>query len=216
MEEENVYGLRERNGNRSYFFGFDNSKSSFGDENNDDEYHSEESQSNTDDDNQEVADDSHIRWTEEECVRLIYIVDRIGKRWSTIAHLYKNHFKNRNLKKIETKYRSLRLSNSIGDLRKKAELVNDVKIIKTTHKKEPVRWSTEELTYLVFGVQKYGTKWKKIRQVYKNHFNKNRLCFDFYMRYFDLRKNPKKFEFYQKQAELLKTNKKLFKNLNKH
>jgi hypothetical protein len=206
MEDQTCYSLRQRNRNSSYFFGFETSKSSFEDV--DDDYNSEQTYQDTDD-NEEINENCRAHWTEDESIRLIYILDRVGHKWSTIANLYKEHFKGRDHTQLLKKYQYLRKFNLIEDLRKKAHLINDVKIINKTYKREPLPWSPKELTYLVLGVMRFGTKWETIRKVYKSHFQKGRLRNEYQLKYMYLKKFPNKLQFYQKQAELLKINKKI-------
>ena len=108
MEEQTCYSLRQRNRNSSYFFGFETSKSSFEDV--DDDYNSEQTYQDTDD-NEEINENCRTHWTEDECIRLIYILDRVGHKWSTIANLYKEHFKGRDHTQLLKKYQYLRKFN---------------------------------------------------------------------------------------------------------
>ena len=142
----------------------------------------------------------------DEYIRLVYIVDKIGENWKMIAKDYKKYFKNRNSDDLEKMYKCLVKYDLFEGLKKKSELIKDIKIIR--YKKKYTYWTYEEIIYLVLGVMKFGRNWHRISTTYRNHFSKNRTESDFCSKYKYLEKDQKMLKYYKKKAYLLFQNKK--------
>lgn len=91
-----------------------------------------------------------------------------------IAKEYKAYLKNKDESFLCTKYAYLKKNKILfEELKMKSEKVEDIEILNYEFdKKSPVRWSSEELTYLVLGVMKYGNKWTYCHNIYKPYFGK--------------------------------------------
>jgi hypothetical protein len=86
----------------------------------------------------------------------------------------------------------------------KSEKVADIEILNFEFdKKSPVYWSSEELTYLVLGVMKFGNKWTYCYNIYKPYFDESRSRTDLTKKYYSLKKNHKMFAHFKQKAELL-------------
>jgi hypothetical protein len=188
----NQYSLRDRNKRNRPFYYISSQDSCS------DDFDYEQSVSNS------FANDD-INWSENESIRLIYIVNRVGKRWRMIANEYKAYLKNKDDSYLLYKYSYLKKNKKLfEELRRKSEKVKDVEILNFEFdKKSPVRWSSKELTYLVLGVMKYGKKWTHCYNIYKPYFDESRSRTDLTKKYNYLKNNRKMFAHFKQKAELL-------------
>ena len=146
-------------------------------------------------------------WTEEDTVRLLFIVNNLGRKWKMIAENYKIQLKNKSGEFLANIYWNLK-ENKIRfeKLEEKSKLVNDVEILEnhkfnTTEKR--LNWSADEITYLVHGFSKYGTDWELLLRDYKTHFCESRSGKDLKNKYSSLKRSPKKLLYFQQKASLL-------------
>ena len=102
------------------------------------------------------------RWTEEDTVRLLFIVNNVGRKWKLIADNYKSHLKSKSEQFLKNKYQSLKRNKILFEkLEEKAKLVKDVEILKNHENYSEVscrsdclneRWSEDESIHLVYSL----------------------------------------------------------------
>jgi hypothetical protein len=89
-------------------------------------------------------------------------------------------------------------------LKEKANFANDIEIDKLPYeKKELIRWSNKELTYLVLGFMKYRKISNTLLMNFKKYFHENRSLSDLAVRYGRLKKDTRKLKYSHKKALLL-------------
>ena len=153
------------------------------------------------------------RWTEEDTVRLLFIVNNVGRKWKLIADNYKSHLKNMNKEFLASKYWNLKQNKiQFEKLEEKSKLVKDVEILKyhenyseVSCKSESLceRWSEDESIHLVYSVPKYGTDWDGLLSYYRTHVNQSRTFNGLKKQYSSIVKNPKRLLDLQEKAKLL-------------
>jgi hypothetical protein len=146
-----------------------------------------------------------IKWSEEETTFLVYGVLKYGKgKWLKILQKYKKYFnKARTNEDLFVKYKNLIKSNTLEDYEKKAKLIKEIDIEYVKYEKSiPMKWSEEELTYLIRGVKEMGNDWVGMFKKYRKHFQKNRKIGTLKFTYYKLVRN-KKFDYYKRKADAL-------------
>jgi hypothetical protein len=144
-------------------------------------------------------------WTEDHSIRLIYIVNKVGRRWKMIADRYKSYFANIDDKLLSQKYWSLKQNKiQYKKLKEKAKLVNNIEIDKRPYeRKETIKWSNREMTYLVLGFMKYGNVSNNLKEDFKKYFHESRSLNDLAVRYGRIKKDTRKLKYFQQKALLL-------------
>ena len=100
------------------------SLSSFEEENNQEELMPYQSEGNS-------SEKRKNRWTEEDTVRLLFIVNNVGRKWKLIAVNYKSYLKNKNECFLNNKYKNLKQNKPLfKKLEEKAKLLKDFEILK--------------------------------------------------------------------------------------
>ena len=93
------------------------------DPDNDEEWTQEKSK-----DNSTKVEDS---WTKEDTVRLLFFVNKFGRKWKLIAVNYKSYLKNKNECFLNNKYKNLKQNKPLfKKLEEKAKLLKDFEILK--------------------------------------------------------------------------------------
>ena len=194
------YSLRVLKTHKSSKCDDQSSLSSFEDKSSQEEVTENQSERNT-------SEKSKNCWTEEDTVRLLFIVNNLGRKWKIIAENYKSQLKNKSGEFLANIYWSLKQNKiRFEKLEEKSKLVNDVEILEnhkfnTTEKR--LNWSADEITYLVHGFSKYGTDWELLLRDYKTHFCESRSGKDLKNKYSSLKRSPKKLLYFQQKASLL-------------
>ena len=141
-------------------------------------------------------------WTENECLILAYLVEKIGKEWKFIFKNYGTYFPHRTESSLMLKYNGLQKNDSIEKLKQQFDHVKNIKILKKG-KTKTIKWTHEETTYLVLGIMRFGKKWSRILRVHKKHFNPERQTIDLYSKYLNLKKKPNKLKYFKNHAKSL-------------
>ena len=149
------YSLRVLNMSKSSKCDDRSSLSSFEEENNQEELMPYQSEGNS-------SEKRKNRWTEEDTVRLLFIVNNVGRKWKLIADNYKSHLKSKSEQFLKNKYQSLKRNKILFEkLEEKAKLVKDVEILKNHENYSEVscrsdclneRWSEDESIHLVYSL----------------------------------------------------------------
>ena len=68
------------------------------------------------------SEKSKNRWTEEDNVRLLFFVNKLGRKWKLIANNYKSYLKNKNEYFLYNKYKTMKRNKPLfKKLEKEAE-----------------------------------------------------------------------------------------------
>ena len=122
-----------------------------------------------------------------------------------ISERYNSYLVNKDESFLQSKYCYLTKNEiQFQKLKEKANFVNDIEIDKLPYeKKELIRWSNKELTYLVLGFMKYRKISNTLLMNFKKYFHENRSLSDLAVRYGRLKKDTRKLKYSQKKALLL-------------
>jgi hypothetical protein len=144
------------------------------------------------------------QWTENDSIRLIFILNKVGKQWTMIADEYKNYLKNKSSIYLCSKYYHLKKHETLfQNLSEKSKLVKDVQIGKISYSRKPsVRWSDKEFAFLIYGVMKHGTRWDLTLDLFNQYFSRDAKLMDIKNAYQRLRKHPERLIYFQKKAKL--------------
>ena len=175
------------------------------DPDNDEEWTQEKSE-----DNSTKVEDS---WTMEDNVRLLFFVNKFGRKWKLIAVNYKSYLKNKNEQFLASKYKNLKQNKPLfKKLEEKAKLVKDVEILKNHENYSELpcksdyvceKWSEDESLYLVYGVLKYPTDREALFNYYRTHVNQYRSRCALRDKYYRIRQNPNRLLDLEEKAKLL-------------
>ncbi len=129
----------------------------------------------------------------------------MGRKWKMISERYNSYLVNKDESFLQSKYCYLTKNEiQFQKLKEKANFVNDIEIDKLPYeKKELIRWSNKELTYLVLGFMKYRKISNTLLMNFKKYFHENRSLSDLAVRYGRLKKDTRKLKYSQKKALLL-------------
>jgi hypothetical protein len=129
----------------------------------------------------------------------------VGRKWKMISERYNSYLVNKDESFLQSKYCYLTKNEiQFQKLKEKANFVNDIEIDKLPYeKKELIRWSNKELTYLVLGFMKYRKISNTLLMNFKKYFHENRSLSDLAVRYGRLKKDTRKLKYSQKKALLL-------------
>jgi hypothetical protein len=147
-------------------------------------------------------------WTTGDRIRLIYIVENVGRKWTMIVKHYKSYLRNKSVSAIKNQYYKIKQNKTLfQNLLEKSKKVKDVNIVNesnpTSSPESWVKWSEMELTYLVYGAAKFEGNKDEYFKKYKNVFDDSRTSKSLISKYYRLKKDPKKFLYFQKKAALL-------------
>jgi hypothetical protein len=169
------------------------------------------SESNSEDDKEESSCrklDKRYFWTDNDRIRLIYIVENVGRKWKMIVKHYNSYLKNKSVSAIKHQYYTMKQNKTLyQNLLEKSKKLKDVKIVNESNHTNShvtwVKWSEMELTYLVYGAVNFEGNIDEFFKKYKNFFDDSRTSNSIISKYYRLKNDPKKFLYFQKKAALL-------------
>ena len=138
------------------------------------------------------------KWSQIEVNNLVFLVKKSKNNWPKKLKKYQEFLPNRSVKALTKKYKALKadeeyledLKSKVHsfqslDVKSKEELpLNKSKNVSNT--KSSIEWTHEECLYLVHGVKQLGQDWKRILDLYREHFNEKRTCGKLMRKYFQI------------------------------
>ena len=150
-------------------------------------------------------------WTDDDSIRLIFIVNKVGRHWKIISKNFKNHFRKNGANFLRNKYFKLKENEILfKNFVEKSKQITDVTIINNLYSKNRtnrpeslINWTENELIYLVHGVSKFNGRFEELFKENRSHFHESRTLGALRKKYSDLKKDTSKLLYLKKKASLL-------------